>query len=334
MHRANQVARCFCSCGELMEKIHRLTATENGERVDKYAARQVPSLSRSRIRNLIDVGLLTVNGRVVRPSQRLREGDELVLRVPPAEEVDLIPQPMPLRVVYEDDDLVVVDKPGDLVVHPAPGHESGTLANALLARYPDLPIDEDGRPGIVHRLDKDTSGLIIVAKNDASRRSLQGQFKEGQVDKIYLALVEGTVEPERGIVDAPIGRDPKNRKRMAVVRTGGRQAVTEYRVLEHLGGFTLLEVRPRTGRTHQVRVHLAFVHHPVVGDKVYGHRKQRLAVERQFLHAHRLGFRLPGSGQAVELESELPVELAGVLDDLRKPTVIDAQEWERLGSEE
>jgi len=181
-------------------------------------------------------------------------------------------------------------------------------------------------------LDKDTSGLIIVAKNDASRRSLQGQFKEGQVDKIYLALVEGTVEPERGIVDAPIGRDPKNRKRMAVVRTGGRQAVTEYRVLEHLGGFTLLEVRPRTGRTHQVRVHLAFVHHPVVGDKVYGRRKQRLAVERQFLHAHRLGFRLPGSGQAVELESELPVELAGVLDDLRKPTVIDAEEWERLGS--
>ena len=317
-----------------MEKIHRLTATEDGERVDKCAARQVPSLSRSRIRNLIDIGLLTVNGRVVRPSHRLRQGDELVLRVPPVQEVELIPQAMPLRVVYEDDDLVVVDKPGDLVVHPAPGHESGTLANALLARYPDLPIDEDGRPGIVHRLDKDTSGLIIVAKNDASRRSLQGQFKEGQVDKIYLALVEGTVEPERGIVDAPIGRNPKNRKRMAVVRTGGRQAVTEYRVLEHLGGFTLLEVRPRTGRTHQVRVHLAFVHHPVVGDKVYGRRKQRLAVERQFLHAHRLGFRLPGSGQAVELESDLPVELACVLDDLRKPTVIDAEEWERLGSEE
>ena len=317
-----------------MEKTHRLTAARDGERVDKYAAQQVPSLSRSRIRHLIDAGLLTVNGRVVRPSQRLREGDELVLRVPPAEEVELIPQPMPLRVVYEDDDLVVVDKPGDLVVHPAPGHESGTLANALLARYPDLPIDEDGRPGIVHRLDKDTSGLIIVAKDDASRRNLQGQFKEGQVDKIYLALVEGAVKPERGIVDAPIGRDPKNRKRMAVVRTGGRQAVTEYRILEHLGGFTLLEVRPRTGRTHQVRVHLAFVQHPVVGDRVYGRRKQRLAVERQFLHAHRLSFLLPTSGQAVELESELPVELASVLQDLRKPTVIDAEEWERLGSED
>jgi 23S rRNA pseudouridine1911/1915/1917 synthase len=258
----------------------------------------------------------------------------VVLRVPPAEEVELVPQPMPLSVVYEDDDLIVVDKPAKLVVHPAPGHESGTLANALLARYPDLPIDEDGRPGIVHRLDKDTSGLIIVAKDDASRRNLQGQFKEGQVDKIYLALVEGTVEPERGIVDAPIGRDPKNRKRMAVVRTGGRQAVTEYRILEHLGGFTLLEVRPRTGRTHQVRVHLAFVQHPVVGDRVYGRRKQRLAVERQFLHAHRLSFLLPTSGQAVELESELPVELASVLQDLRKPTVIDAEEWERLGSED
>lgn len=314
-----------------MEEIHRLTATEDGERVDKYAAQQLPSLSRSRIRHLIAVGLLTVNGRVVRPSHRLRQGDELVLRVPPAEEVELVPQPMPLRVVYEDDDLVVVDKPADLVVHPAPGHESGTLANALLARYPDLPIDENGRPGIVHRLDKDTSGLIIVAKNDSSRRCLQGQFKEGQVDKIYLALVEGTVEPERGIVDAPIGRDPKNRKRMAVVPTGGRQAVTEYRVLEHVGQFTLLEVRPRTGRTHQVRVHLAFLQHPVVGDRVYGRRKQRLALERQFLHAHRLGFRLPSSGQAVELESELPVELVGVLKDLRKPTVIDAEEWERLG---
>jgi 23S rRNA pseudouridine1911/1915/1917 synthase len=152
------------------------------------------------------------------------------------------------------------------------------------------------------------------------------------VEKIYLALVEGAVEPERGIIDAPIGRDPKNRKRMTVVRSGARQAVTEYRMLENLGEFTLLEVKPRTGRTHQVRVHLAFVRHPVVGDTVYGRRKQKLAVERQFLHAHRLGFRLPASGETVELESPLPAGLSGVLEDLRKPTLIDAEEWERLGS--
>jgi 23S rRNA pseudouridine1911/1915/1917 synthase len=326
------MARFFSSWGERMEEIRRLTTREGGERVDKYVAQQVPSLSRSRIKQLIADGLLRVNESVVKPSHRLEDGDEVVLRIPAVEEVQLVPQHIPLRIVYEDEDLAAVDKPPDLVVHPAPGHERGTLANALMARYPDLPVDEDGRPGIVHRLDKDTSGLILVARNEAARRDLQGQFKRGEVDKVYLALVDGKVEPSDGVIDAPIGRDPRNRKRMAVVPSGGRQAVTEYHVLEHLGDFTLLEVRPQTGRTHQVRVHLAFLRHPVVGDKTYGHRKQRLGIKRQFLHAHRLRFRLPASGARLELVSELPGDLAGIITGLQRPNLITAEEWERLGS--
>jgi 23S rRNA pseudouridine1911/1915/1917 synthase len=251
--------------------------------------------------------------------------------VPPSQEAGLVAEHMPLRIVYEDEELVVVDKPPGLVVHPAPGHERGTLVNALLARYPDLPMDEEGRPGIVHRLDKDTSGLIVVARSEEVRRGLQAQFKAGEVLKVYLALVEGNVEPRNGIIDAAIGRDAKNRKRMAVVQRGGRPAVTEYRVLEHLDGHSLLELRPRTGRTHQVRVHLAFIGHPVVGDSVYGRRKQRLEVGRQFLHAHRLGFQHPASGRRLELVSDLPADLEQILERLRRRSVISAEEWEEFG---
>jgi 23S rRNA pseudouridine1911/1915/1917 synthase len=312
-----------------MAEIERLIAAEGGQRVDGYVARQLPSLSRSHIKGLVTDGLLTVNGRTVKPSYRLQAGDEVVVRIPAVEESELVAQHIPLEVVYEDEDLLVVDKPAHLVVHPAPGHKSGTLANALLARYPDLPVDEGGRPGIVHRLDKDTSGLLIVAKSERARGHLQAQFKEGQVNKVYLALVDGDVEPSSGVIDAPIGRDARNRKRMAVASRGGRQAVTEFRVLEHLRGFTLLEVRPRTGRTHQVRVHLAFAGHPIVGDRVYGHRKQSLDISRQFLHAHGLGFRLPSSGRQLELVSELPSDLAAVLEKLRHPSLITAEQWVR-----
>lgn len=312
-----------------MEEIIRLTADEVGERLDKYVSQEMPALSRSRVQQLIVEGLVTVNGIPVKASYRLQQGDEILARIPPTEEVKLVPQRIPLNVVYEDEDLVVVDKPAGMVVHPAHGHQDGTLVNALLGRYPDLPVDEDSRPGIVHRLDKDTSGLIIAAKNEGARRNLQLQFKEGQVEKTYLALVEGKVEPGRGIIDAPIGRDGRHRKRMAVVLKGGREAVTEYQVREYLGDYTLLEVRPRTGRTHQVRVHLAFIGHPVVGDTVYGYRKQRLGLKRQFLHAQRLGFHLPSSGEYMALTSELPPDLREVLDRLRKPSLITPEEWER-----
>ena len=312
-----------------MEEIIRLTAEEVGERLDKYVAQKTPSLSRSRLQQLISAGLVTVNGVPVKASYRIQQGDEIVARIPPSEEVELVPQRMPLRIVYEDEDLVVVDKPAGMVVHPAHGHQDGTLVNALLARFPDLPVGEDNRPGIVHRLDKNTSGLIIAVKNEHARRKLQHQFKEGQVEKTYLALVEGKVEPERGIVDAPLGRDARHRKRMAVVRKGGREAVTEYQVREYLGDYTLLEVRPRTGRTHQVRVHLAFIGHPVAGDKVYGYRKQRLGLKRQFLHAQRLGFLVPSSGEYVALTCELSQDLSELLERLRKPSLITAEEWER-----
>jgi len=312
-----------------MEETIRLTADEVGERLDKYVSQEMPALSRSRVQQLIVEGLVTVNGIPVKASYRLQQGDEILARIPPTEEVKLVPQRIPLNVVYEDEDLVVVDKPAGMVVHPAHGHQDGTLVNALLGRYPDLPVDEDNRPGIVHRLDKDTSGLIIAVKNEAARRKLQLQFKEGQVEKTYLALVEGKVEPGRGMIDAPVGRDPRHRKRMAVVRKGGREAVTEYQVLEHLEDYTLVEVRPRTGRTHQVRVHLAFIGHPVVGDTVYGYRKQRLGLKRQFLHAQRLGFHLPSSGEHMALTSELPPDLREVLDRLRKPSLITPEEWER-----
>lgn len=314
-----------------MEKTIRLTVTEGHERVDKYVAREVDSVSRSEVQNLIARGLVTVNGSEVKASQRLGPGDVIQVIVAPPQEAELVPERMPLRIVYEDEGLVVVDKPPGLVVHPAPGHERGTLVNALLARYPDLPMDEEGRPGIVHRLDKDTSGLIVVARSEDVRRGLQAQFKAGEVLKVYLSLVEGDVEPRSGIIDASIGRDTRNRKRMAVVRRGGRRAVTEYRVLEHLDGHSLLELRPRTGRTHQVRVHLAFIGHPVVGDSVYGRRKQRLSIGRQFLHAHRLGFRHPSSGRRMELVSDLPADLEHILERLRRPSVISAEEWEELG---
>jgi len=312
-----------------MEEIVHLTVSDAGERLDKYVAQKVPSLSRSRIQQLILEGLVTVNGVSVKASCRLQQGDEIVARIAPSEEVKLVPQRIPLNVIYEDEDLLVVDKPAGMVVHPAHGHQDGTLVNALLARYPDLPVDEDNRPGIVHRLDKDTSGLIIAAKNEDARRNLQHQFKEGGVDKLYLALVEGKVEPRRGMIDAPLGRDAKHRKRMAVVRRRGREAVTEYQVLEYLEEYTLLEVRPRTGRTHQLRVHLAFIGHPVVGDRVYGYRKQRLGLKRQFLHAQRLGFHLPSSGEYVALTSELSPDLREVLDRLRESSLVTAEEWER-----
>jgi 23S rRNA pseudouridine1911/1915/1917 synthase len=315
-----------------MGKIVHLTVGEAGQRVDKYVADKLTYLSRSRVKQLIDDGSLTVNGIPVKPSHRLEKGDQVVVRVPPVEQVELVPEHLPLSKVYEDEDLLVVDKSAGLVVHPAPGHPTGTLVNALLARYSDLPKSEKQRPGIVHRLDRDTSGLIIVAKSTEAQRSLQRQFKEGRVRKVYLALVEGVVEPERGLIDAPIGRDPRNRKRMAVVPSTGREARTEYVVLEHLGGYSLLEVRPQTGRTHQVRVHLAFIGHPVVGDKVYGLRKQPLGLKRQFLHAHRLRFRLPSTGRELELVSELPGDLSAVLTQLREPALVSDIDWEGAGS--
>jgi 23S rRNA pseudouridine1911/1915/1917 synthase len=235
--------------------------------------------------------------------------------VPPPDEISLAPEAIPLAILYQDADLVVVDKPAGLTVHPAPGHPGGTLVNALLAACPDLQgIGGTLRPGIVHRLDKDTSGLIVVAKNDRAMRALQAQLKAREVHKMYLALVTGVPKPAEGQIEAPIGRSTRNRKKMAVV-DGGRESTTRYRTREIIGGKqALLEAEPVTGRTHQIRVHLAAIGHPIVGDALYG--KPSPVVGRQFLHAAKLGFRMPG-GREIEFESPLPPDLRRALETLR-----------------
>jgi len=310
-----------------VEKTIELRVSESGQRLDKYVARMAPDLSRSRAQKLIEEGLVMVNGGMAKPSYRVEVGDLLVVRIPPPETLEVRPESISLDIVYEDEGIIVVNKPPGMVVHPAYGHRTGTLVNAILAHCPDLAgAEDDLRPGIVHRLDKDTSGLIIVAKNDAARRRLQRQFKRREVHKVYVALLEGRLEPVQGVIEAPIGRDKKRRKRMAVVE-GGREARTEYRVVEYFGTevgkasrpYTLVEAEPRTGRTHQVRVHFASIRHPLAGDTVYGFRKQRVSgLRRQFLHAQALGFRLPGTDEYIELTAELPDDLRVVLEELRR----------------
>jgi 23S rRNA pseudouridine1911/1915/1917 synthase len=293
-------------------------------RLDKYLADRVPDLSRSAVQKLIGSGRVTVDGEVAKPSHKVRQGEEVVLLLPVEESADLLPEAIPLDIVYEDQALLVVNKPAGMVVHPAPGHPGGTLVNAVLAHCPQLAAGDDDRPGIVHRLDRDTSGLILVAKSERARRALQRQFKERQVRKAYLALLDGHLQPAWGRVEAPVGRDPHHRQRMKVL-AGGREAATEYHVLEQFahqvgpaaGDYTLIEAQPITGRTHQIRVHFASVGHPVVGDEVYGRRKTTLPVPRQFLHARRLGFKHPSTGQRLDLEAPLPEELESVMELLR-----------------
>ncbi len=294
-----------------------LTADRGGERLDAFLARRCRELSRSHARRLIDDGFVTVEARAARPSERVTAGAQITVTIPPAEKLALIPQQIPLTIIYQDADLIVVDKPAGLTVHPAPGHPSGTLVNALLAICPDLRgIAGTLRPGIVHRLDKDTSGLIVVAKNDRAQRSLSRQLKDREVHKTYLALVHGLPKPGEGLIEAPIGRHPKNRKKMAVV-SGGREAITRYRVREELasGAYALLEVEPVTGRTHQIRVHMAALGHPIVGDTTYGRRSD--VIGRQFLHSWRLAFTMPLGARTVEFESPLPPDLRRALDALR-----------------
>ena len=292
----------------MTERLEFLVAAAAG-RLDRFLAESC-QLSRSRVQRLINQGRVWVNERPGKASQKLDPGDRVVAVLPPPPPTTLIPEDMPLDIVYEDDDLVVVDKPAGLLVHPAPGHPAGTLANALLAHC-SLSAGTSLRPGIVHRLDKDTSGLMAVAKNEAAHDFLSRQLKERTVMKGYLALVEGHLSPRQGAIEGAIGRDPRNRKRMAVVE-GGREARTEYRVLDYMDGYTLVEARPQTGRTHQIRVHFAAVGHPVFGDPVYGHKSPLLG--RQFLHAHRLGLRLPSSGEFREFASGLPPELEETLE--------------------
>ena len=307
----------------------KFTVDKSGLRLDQFLAGQPTGLTRSQLQRLIGDGLALVNGSESKVSSKVRRGDHITLTVPPPKPTEIVPQWMPLTVVYQDEQIAVIDKPAGLAVHPGPGHSDHTLVNALLAICPDIQgVGGEIRPGIVHRLDKDTSGLMVVAKTHQAHLDVSDQIKARQVDKGYIALAVGKVEPAVGVIDEPIGRDPYHRKRMAVV-PDGREARTRYRVLEYImpsggvrmpsggvwAGYSLLEVVLETGRTHQIRVHLSFIGHPLMGDGVYGRSSPLL--DRQFLHANRLGFRHPATGDPVEFRSELPPELSAVLDRQR-----------------
>lgn len=289
-----------------------------GTRLDRFIADQVPDLTRSYVRQLIDADHVLVNKQNARPSAAVRPGDVITIQLPETQPTALIPEMIPLSVVYEDADVAVIDKPAGMVVHPAPGHSSGTLVHALLARYPDMSIGGDLRPGIVHRLDRETSGLIVVARNDRAQQHLQAQQQARSMLKGYQALVEGRMKAQEGLIDAPIDRHPRDRLRMAIV-LGGRPARTHWQLLEELGMYTLLDIRLETGRTHQIRVHFAAQHHPVVGDPLYGPKRQRttFGLKRQFLHAYKLGFRLPSNEEWIELGSALPADLQQALERAR-----------------
>ena len=294
-----------------------------GTRLDVYLASQFDGWSRARLQRLIENEDVLVNGKVAKPSYKLREHDEIEVELisPPAD--FFTPENIPLEIVYEDETLAVVNKPAGLVVHPAAGTPSGTLANALAYHFQQLP-DRGVRPGIVHRLDRDTSGLLVVAKTEAALENLSDQFRDRTVFKSYVALVHGRMAPSSGKIDQPLARDPSNRTRMAVVR-GGRNALTLYRVRQTFDRFTLLDVELKTGRTHQIRVHLAWLKHPVVGDGTYGAgrdntiqdpqlRSRIRNLKRQFLHAEKLGFKHPATNEFVKFESPLPPELSDLLE--------------------
>ena len=283
-------------------------------RLDLYLSRAT-GLPRSQIQRLIEAARVLVDGRTLKSSAIIRPGQRISVTIPPPQPSVLTPEPIPLDILYEDKDLLVLNKPAGLVVHPAPGHPAGTLVHALLHHCPDLPgIGAERRPGIVHRLDKDTSGVMVVAKTNAAIASLAGQFKARRVKKTYLALVQGEIRQTEGRIAAAIGRHARDRKRMAVRTRRAREALTTYRVMKRLDGRSLLQVDPETGRTHQIRVHLSAMGHPVVGDKVYGGRKERaLAAGRQLLHAWKLGLFHPRTHAWMEFEAPIPADFASWL---------------------
>lgn len=293
---------------------------ETPERLDKFLVGQLQEFSRSRIQGLITDGFVDVNGRTAKKAgQTLESGFSVTVRVPPAASTDLVAENIPLDIVFENEDLIVVNKPAGMVVHPAAGHSSGTLVNAVLGYEPDIEgIGGEERPGVVHRLDKETSGLILLAKNERAHRWLQDQFRLRKVDKTYLALVDGKPPTPSGRVESYIGRDPSHRKRMAIVsESRGREAISEYKTVENFRDHTLLEFHPLTGRTHQIRLHCAFLGCPIVGDEVYGRKNFSVEIERHFLHAYRLKIILPGEKEVKIFEAPLPEELEQVLVSLR-----------------
>lgn len=298
----------------MSQREFQFSVAQAGVRLDKFVSEHIPELSRTQVQRLIEAGLVAVNGRTEKASFKLDPGDGVQVKIAPPVPSHLTPVNIPVPVLYEDEDVIVVDKPAGLTVHPAPGYTGPTLVHSILSHLSSLSAD-DQRPGIVHRLDRDTSGVMVIARNPVAMADLSGQFKQRTVRKVYLALVKGHLTPGEGIIEAPIGRDSGNREKMTITGASrGRQARTAYRVIRYIGNYTYLEVKPETGRTHQIRVHLAAIGYPVVGDATYGIKSPHLA--RQFLHAHQLGFNLPSNGQYVEFESPLPADLERALKEI------------------
>lgn len=302
-----------------MESKKLIVKAENtGARLDAYIAENINNLSRTMVKKLVEDGNVSVNGKVQKVSYKVQENDEIIVNEPEAKELDIKAEDIPVDVVYEDKDIIVVNKPKGLVVHPANGNWDGTLVNAIMAICKDSlsGIGGEIRPGIVHRLDKDTSGLLIIAKNDEAHLNMSNQIKDRQVKKIYYALVRGVVPENEATINMPIGRSTKDRKKMAVTKSG-KEAITHFKVLERFNKYTLLEVKIDTGRTHQIRVHLSEIGHPVVGDEVYSNGKNEFGVKGQLLHAKSLDFKHPITGKEMHLETELPEEFENVLKKLR-----------------
>jgi 23S rRNA pseudouridine1911/1915/1917 synthase len=307
-----------------MEREYRLDVPldAEGKRLDKFLGNQPVHLSRSQVQHLIENGLVRVNAKTRRSSYRVHAGDIIEMQVLASEETPLIPEDIPLDIIYEDEDLLVVNKPQGMVVHPAAGHEKGTLVNALLNHCTQLSRSGDYlRPGIVHRLDKDTSGLLLVGKTDLAHQELSHQLKERQVKRRYLALVVGQVKEDRGVIDAPLGRDSRNRKKIAVLSPGtpgAKEARTHYCVQERFCGYTLLDVSLETGRTHQIRVHLAYAGYPVAGDPIYGTRSNPLELPGQALHAYQITIQHPRTAEMLTFEAPLPRVFTDTLQKMRK----------------
>ena len=297
-----------------------LEASMDGERLDAFLSRSAEGLSRSAAQKLIADGNVRLNGSPARKNDRLRVGDSVELTIPEPREVDIAPKQMPLDIVYEDEDVAVINKPKGLVVHPAAGHQDDTLVNGLLYAMGDSlsGINGELRPGIVHRIDKDTSGLLAIAKNDLAHTVLASQLKDHSMARTYEAVVCGSFKEDRGTVDAPIGRHPTDRKKMCVTQRNSKNAVTHWEVVERFRGYTHIRCRLETGRTHQIRVHMAYIGHPILGDTVYGHKKPELGQDSQCLHAGALCFRHPRAGRPVMVFAPLPDYFQSVLDKLRK----------------
>lgn len=301
-------------CEELSSmEIKKIIVDETGKRIDKYISEKL-DLTRSRIQKLIDDGMVSINGKTAKSSAKVNEGEILTVEIPELKPLEIVPEEIPLNILYDDDDVLVIDKPKGMVVHPANGNYTGTLVNAIMAKYKDNLSGINGviRPGIVHRIDKDTSGVLVIAKNDKAHLKLAEQLKEHSMTRVYVAVVRGKLKNSVGTIDAPIGRNPKDRKKMGVV-ANGKRAVTHYKVIKELDDCSIIEVRLETGRTHQIRVHMAYIGHPLLGDNVYSNGKNKYGFVGQALHAKILGFIHPSTGEYMEFSSKLPEEFEKLL---------------------